>query len=150
MNLARLKPDVPKCWLFTASGLMWSAVGLAMCAVAVGWLTSAGMVRPAGHGSAGLILAVAASRWPFGAIAAKNIRRLRQLPDRGCFFAFQAWKSYLLIALMIALGAGLRHAPVPREWLSVVYIGIGGALLIASRRYYGHLSRMLRAARRRP
>lgn len=149
VNLARLKPAVPKCWLFAASGLMWSAVGLGMCAVGVGWLGSVGMVRAAGFGAAGLVLALAAVRWPFGAVAAKNIRRLRQLPDRGCVFAFQAWQSYLLVALMIGLGAGLRHAPVSREVLSVLYIGIGGALLTASRRYYGHLSRLRHAARRR-
>ena len=150
MSLSRFKPDVPKCWLFAACGVMWSLVGLMMCATGVGWLSSAGLARGAGFGAAGLIVAAAALRWGFGGIAARNIRRLRRLPNRGCFFAFQAWKSYLLIAVMIALGAGLRHSPVPKDALAIVYIGIGGALLLSSGRYYRHLIRLIRIGDRRP
>ncbi len=45
MTLSHLKPTVPKCWLFAASGVMWSAVGIMMCATAIGWLTDGGMGR---------------------------------------------------------------------------------------------------------
>ena len=103
MTVSRLKPDVPKCWLFAASGVMWSVVGLVMCATGAGWLIGIGVARAIGFELAGLALAVVAFRWGFGSIARKNIRRLRQLPDRGCFFAFQAWKSYLIIGVMIVI-----------------------------------------------
>ena len=104
MTLSHLKPTVPKCWLFAASGVMWSAVGIMMCATGIGWLAAGGLVRGMGFELAGLILAMLFFRWWFGSLAQKNIRRLRRLPDRGCFFAFQAWKSYLIIMVMIALG----------------------------------------------
>jgi hypothetical protein len=149
MTFARLKPNVPKCWLFAASGVMWSVVGLFMCATGAGWLAGKEVLPMVGFEMAGIALAVAASRTGFGRIARKNIHRLRQLPQQGCFFAFQAWTSYLIIAVMIALGVALRHSPVPKPWLAIVYTGIGGALFLASFSYYRHLLRLMRAARRR-
>ena len=149
MTVDRLKPDVPKCWLFAASGVMWSVVGLVMCATGAGWLDGQDIMGMVGIELAGVAVALATLRWGFGRIARKNIRRLRQLPERGCFFAFQAWTSYLIIAVMIALGVALRHSPVPKPWLAIVYTGIGGALFLASFSYYRHLLRLMRAIRRR-
>ena len=148
MTFSRLKPDVPKCWLFAACGVMWSGVGVGMCVMGGGWLALGDPFRGAGLGLAGLVAALAAARWGFGAIAEKNIRRLRRLPSRGCFFAFQAWKSYLLVAFMVALGAGLRQSPVSKQVLAVAYIGVGGALLLSSVGYYRHLRRLFRIAGR--
>ena len=51
-------------------------------------------------------------------------------------FSFQAWKSYLLVAFMIALGITLRHSALPRPILAGVYLAIGGALFLSSLRYY--------------
>jgi hypothetical protein len=148
MILARLKPDVPKCWLFAACGVMWSVVGLSMCLAAMNWLRAESLIQGAGLELAGLVVAAAALQWSFSGIARRNIRRLRQLSDKGCFFAFQAWKSYLIIAFMIVLGMALRHSPIPRSALAVVYTGIGGALFLASFHYYRHLLRLLRTANR--
>ena len=149
MTVDRFKPDVPKCWLFATSGVMWSVVGLIMCTTAASWLAVQDIVRLISFEVAGVALAVAAFRWGFGRIARKNIRRLRQLPDRGCFFAFQAWTSYLIIALMIVLGVALRQSPIPKAWLAIVYTGVGGALFLASFSYYRHLLRLMRVIRRR-
>jgi len=149
MIAARLKPEVPKCWLFTVCGVMWSGVGLLMCITGIGWLAGESIVRASALGLAGIACALAAFRWVFGGIARKNIRRLRRLPGKGCFFAFQAWKSYLIIAVMIALCMSLRRSPIPKTVLSIVYTGIGGALLLASYFYYRHLMRLFRTARRR-
>ncbi|MCB2148573.1 MAG: hypothetical protein KQI81_18990 [Deltaproteobacteria bacterium] len=149
MTLSHLKPTVPKCWLFAASGAMWSAVGIMMCATGIGWLANSGLVRGMGFELAGLVLAMLFFRWWFGSIAHKNIRRLRRLPDRGCFFAFQAWKSYLIIMVMIVLGITLRHSSIPKHVLAVVYTAIGGALILGSFYYYRHLARLMRTASRR-
>lgn len=149
MTFSRLKPTVPKCWLFAASGVMWSAVGLMMCVTGLGWLAGEGFLRGAAFELAGLVLAFLAVRRGFGGIAQKNIQRLRLLPDQGCFFAFQAWKSYLVIVIMIALGNVLGHMPIPKIYLAVVYTAIGGALFIASFHYYRHLARLMRTTTRR-
>jgi hypothetical protein len=149
MILARLKPDVPKCWLFAACGVLWSVVGLSMCVAAASWSCAEGVVRGVGLEMAGLVVAAAALQWGFGGIARRNIRRLRRLPDKGCVFAFQAWKSYLVIGFMIVLGIAMRRSPMPRAVLAIVYTGIGGALFLASFHYYRHLLRLLRTASRR-
>ena len=145
---SRLKPEVPKCWLFTVCGMMWGGVGLLMCLTGMGWLAGEAPARMAAFGLAGIACALAAFHWIFGGIARKNIVRLRQLPEKGCFFAFQAWQSYLIVAFMIALGIILRRSPIPKSALSVIYIAIGGALLLASFFYYRHLMRLFRTSRR--
>ena len=149
MIAARMKPEVPKCWLFAVCGVMWSGVGLMMCVTGARWLASQGIVRAGTFELAGITVALIAFRLLFGSIARKNIQRLRRLPQKGCFFAFQAWKSYLIIAFMIALGVSLRHSPVPKTMLSVVYTGIGGALGLSSGLYYRYLTRLFRATSRR-
>jgi hypothetical protein len=97
----------------------------------------------------GAILALVSTLWGFGRIAGRNIRRLRQLPDQRCLFAFQAWKSYLIILFMIGLGIGMRQSSLPKEVLAVVYLAVGGALLLSSTLYYGYLARLLRIHVRR-
>lgn len=149
MTLEHFKPAVPKCWLFAVSGMMWSAVGLMLGITAIGWLIPEGWLKGVGWSAAGLIPTLLVLRQRFARLARTNIHRLRKLPERGCFFAFQAWKSYLLIAFMIALGSTLRHLPIQRHYLAVVYTAIGGALFLGSFPYYAHLMRLVRIARRR-
>lgn len=139
MTLTQFKPAVPKCWLFVASGVIWSAVGLMLGITAIRWLIPEGLLRGAGFGLAGLILTVGFFRKRFSHLAQQNIHRLRKLPERGCFFAFQAWKSYLIILIMITLGSTLRHLPIQRPILAVVYMAIGAALFLGSFPYYRHL-----------
>lgn len=148
-NVFTFKPAVPRCWLFVASGGLWSTVGVMMCVSGAGWVDQHGWVRGAGFMLAGFILALIAARWGFSGQAEKNIRRLRRLPEQGCFFAFQAWRSYFMILGMVILGAALRQSPVPKTILAVLYTAIGGALVIGSHHYYRHLARLIRAGARR-
>jgi hypothetical protein len=121
--------------------LTWSIVGILLCRSAYGWL-----VPVSRHGFvffeiAGVLMALAAYQLCFSRIARKNVARLSLLKEKTCIFAFQKWKSYLLIAVMVALGIALRSIPVPKPYLAVVYIAIGGALFLASLQYYGCLWR---------
>jgi len=56
-----------------------------------------------------------------------------------CVFSFMPWKSYLIITIMMATGFLLRNSPVPKLYLSVIYAGIGGALILSSLRYLRYL-----------
>ena len=87
----------------------------------------------------GGVLSLVVFYFGFSNVAKKNIERLSQFQDKVCFFAFQAWKSYLIIAVMAAMGAFLRHSPIPKQYLAVIYLAIGGALILSSFRYYVHL-----------
>ena len=92
--------------------------------------------RIVGHVFVGLVFAVAAHRYPFSKIALKNIDRLCLMADKCCIFAFQAWRSYLIVIFMMLLGITLRYSPVPRHFLAVIYATIGGALFLSSFHFY--------------
>lgn len=148
-TLRRLKPAVPKCWLFAIGGLLWSSVGVMLIATAIHWLIPLGPAKGILHGMVGLTVAVIFLRQRFGRMALRNIGRLSGLPDRGCVFAFQNWRSYLTIVFMMALGYTLRHLPFPRPLLAVIYTAIGGALVLGSFHYHRRLLRLSRIIRNR-
>lgn len=139
MLFSKLKPAAPIYWLIAAAGFTWSAVGILLCRLAYGWLDTLVFRAALLSGAAGVIGAVVAYHFVFSAIAHKNIGRLSLFPEKACFFAFQAWKSYFIIVVMVALGAILRHSPIPKQYLAALYLTIGGALLLSSLHYYVRL-----------
>jgi len=143
MTLESLKPAVSKTWLIALAGLLWSATGLMLCRLAYHWLAVIHWKWVPSLELLGIALALIAHRFCFSKIAQKNIARLSLLTEKTCLFAFQRWKSYVLIGLMITLGMGLRISSIPRPYLATLYTTIGGALFMASLQYYGCLWRII-------
>ena len=143
MTLKSLKPAASKTWLIVLAGLMWSLVGLMLCRLAYHWLAVARWTWVAPLELLGIVLALIAYQFCFSRMAQKNIARLSLLTEKTCIFAFQRWKSYILIGLMITIGIALRNLPIPRPYLAVLYTSIGGALFLASLQYYGYLWRLI-------
>jgi hypothetical protein len=139
MVFSKLKPAVPRNWLIITAGVMWTAVGVILCLMAYHWLTTVVLKWSILFGVTGLLLALVVNYFGFSKIARNNIDRLFQFDDKVCFFAFQAWKSYLIIAFMAAMGAFLRHSSIPKQFLAVIYLAIGGALILSSLHYYVRL-----------
>lgn len=136
ISMIKLKPSVSKNWLLLAAGLMWSGVGIMLCRLAWKWLYAVPGLWEAVYGGCGLAAAVVIYYFGFSKIAKKNIQRLCLYPDKACFFAFQAWKSYLIIVVMIFMGITLRHSSIQKQYLAVMYMAIGGALFLSSFHYY--------------
>ena len=136
MALANMKPAVSKYWLIALAGLMWSAVGVMLGRLAYIWLAAVDWDRALLLGSLGIISALVAYRYGFSKIALKNIDRLCLLSDKCCIFAFQAWRSYLIVIFMIMLGIVFRSSQMPRHFLAVIYATIGGALFLSSFHFY--------------
>lgn len=135
-----LNPAVPRRWLQIVAGLTWTGVGLMLGRWAAVWLPE--YSRPTEIITAVVGLGLAALVSVFSSIMArKNITRIEQLPQKACLFAFQQWSSYPLVLFMITLGLLLRHSDLPRNLLAILYLGIGGGLMLASRHYYGTLAR---------
>lgn len=138
-NSSAFKLPVHRGWLLVLAGLVWSGVGLGLCKMAWLWLAA----LPAGARSLRLLVglsgAMAAWRFAFASIAGNNIERIGGLSEKQSLFAFQTPRSYFLVIFMIGLGLALRHSPVPKPWLAVVYTTIGGALVLASAQYYRQL-----------
>jgi len=141
MFLLKFKPAVPKTWLILIAGVLWSLVGIMLLRLSVLWLMEADAAGGVLCILAGFVLAVLFYRGILLKIALKNIERICEYTQKGCLFAFQPWRSYLLIIVMISLGFILRHSSIPKMYLSSVYIAVGGGLLAASLRYYVHLIR---------
>ena len=83
----------------------------------------------------GAVFALLIHHLGFLKIADKNLNRILVMRGKSCLFAFIPWKSYLLIAIMITMGAVLRHSIIPKHYLAVLYIAIGLALVLSSARY---------------
>lgn len=139
MESAAFKPAVPKKWLVAIAGVLWSAVGIGLCRLAVKWLWVLNLPKALAFAGVGVTVAVVVNIFMFSRIANKNIARIDCYSNKGCVFAFQAWRSYLIILVMIAMGIFLRHSAFPRPYLALLYSSMGGALFLASFRYYAFL-----------
>jgi hypothetical protein len=139
-----LTPAVDKRWLLLLAGLMWSGVGLMLATLAYGWLRPVELGEALWKALAGLLLALTIYRFGFSKFADRNIHRINNyLKEKFCIFAFQEWTSYPLVVVMVSMGIGLRKfSPIPKPWLAILYIGIGGSLFFASSHYYLNLNKV--------
>lgn len=65
--------------------------------------------------------------------AGKIVERIFQRSEGSCLFGFLSVRSWVLIALMIAMGRLLRASPLSRSLVWSVYVAIGAALFASSR-----------------
>ncbi len=127
--------------LILLAGVVWTVTGLALMLAALVWLRSfhpAQDIALAGGAAAGFII----YRFGFSRLAGANLARIRsQSPgkERVCVFAFQNWRSYLIIVFMMTLGYTLRHSPLPKIFIAPIYAAIGLGLALSSLRYYAAL-----------
>ncbi len=148
-SLEKYEPAVHKGWLTLLSGLMWSGVGIMLCSLAYGWLVPEPIGRAVPLALGGLAAALVIYRFGFSKLADKNNDRIASYDrDKVCIFAFQAWKSYVIVIIMMALGITLRQSALPKPYLAVLYAGIGGGLFLSSLHYYGSLLDWYRSPRR--
>lgn len=140
--LESVKPALPRPWLVGLAGLTWTGVGIFLCRLAASWLAPLAGLHLVWRVLLGLTLAGVIAAFGFSRLAGENLQRIHSLPEQACIFAFQEWKSYPLVVVMIGLGIALRNSPLPKSLLAILYIGIGGGLLLASLRYYRALPQL--------
>lgn len=134
LKLNRMKPAVGKSALMLAAGIVWIAAGIILISFAYTWLhhVPAHALLFAGGG---VLLALMIHHFGFLRVVDKNLTRILPIEGKRCLFAFMSWKSYILVAVMMAMGITLRHSPLPKQYLAIVYLGIGLALILSSVRY---------------
>ena len=131
------KPAVHKHYLLIISGLIWSGVGVLLVRIAFRWIPAFTPQEKILVLAGGILLGLAIAFFGFSIVVRKNIRRIFGYQEAVCVFAFQEWKSYVLIAVMMSMGIFLRNTTlIPRQWVSPVYVGIGLAMFIDSYLYY--------------
>jgi hypothetical protein len=129
-------PAVARHWLLLFAGLLWSVVGATLCITACFWLSHHDWPQSGMWAMSGVSLGACVYRLIFSSIARKNIRRIAEQPERVCLFAFQTWRSYLLIVFMAILGFVLRQSHLSRPILAAIYLTVGTGLLLSSTLYY--------------
>jgi hypothetical protein len=132
----KLNPAVDKKFLILLAGIVWCGVGIMLILFAVSWLS-----HYQGRGTflfylAGFLAAMPIHHFGFLKLADKNLRRLLPIIEKKCIFSFITWKSYLIIIIMVSMGIALRHSRIPKEYLSVLYNGIGLGLFLSGIRYF--------------
>ena len=131
----KCKPEVPRRVLPLIAGFMWCGVGTMLSVMAFRWLSDySGNVWL--FAVSGAAFAFIMRRFSFLKIAEKNLDRIAVVPTWRCIFSFISWRSWLLVAFMITLGITLRQSPMPKEYLAVIYMGIGLGLLLSGIRYF--------------
>lgn len=136
--LSKLKPGLPKGWLLFFAGAMWVDAGSLLISYTFVWLENLKVITQIGFVATGVILALTIYKFGFSKLGEKNIKRIMNIEsDRPCVFAFQQWSSYPVVIFMISLGIFLRkYSPIPKMYLAILYIGIGGSLFLASFQYF--------------
>jgi hypothetical protein len=129
------KPAVTNYLLLFIAGVVWFLVGCMLMSLAVSWLSRTSHINLYPLVIAGVTSALLIHHYGFLKIADKNLKRILRMQDKSCIFAFIPWKSYLIIAVMVLMGAVLRHSVIPKHYLAVLYIAIGLALTLSSVRY---------------
>jgi hypothetical protein len=134
--ILRLKPAVPRHYIYALAGMLWTVAGALLCIRAFIWLEVFPFATKFALESVSVVLAIATYFLMFSSLVEKNVNRIRKLPDRACMFAFTAWRGYFMIALMMAIGITLRSTSIQKYYLSIPYSAMGGTLLIGSIGFY--------------
>lgn len=137
--MEKWKPGVPKSALLFIAGIMWIMVGIMLNGLAYSWLSTERQDYALLASIIGFVCSLVIHHFGFLRIVDRNLDRILSMEGRRCIFSFMPWKSYILIIIMIVTGLLLRHSPIPRLYLSVLYIGIGTALILSSIRYLRYL-----------
>ncbi len=122
-------------YLVLVAGLMWCGVGIMLMTFAGIWL-----LRYNGNGvylflAGGILAGIPIHLFGFSRLAGKNIGRLMEITGKRSIFSFITIKSYFTIIFMVALGITLRHSSIPKQYLSIVYNGIGTGLFLSGLKY---------------
>ena len=136
MNAERFKPTADKKVLVFLAGLMWCGVGIMLISLAVTWLTVYEGPGKLIFYLCGFFTAMPIHHFGFLKIADINLSRLLPLTEKKCVFSFMTWRSYIIVLIMVSMGIALRHTAIPKQYLSILYIGIGLALFLSGIRYF--------------
>jgi len=137
--LKKISPAVEKPILVVLAGILWFGVGIMLITMAAIWLREFDNSYSAWFALSGMLAGLIIHHFGFLRIVDKNLGRIKRIDGKYCAFGFMPWKSYILIATMMTMGIILRHSELPKEYLSVVYLGIGLALVLSSARYFHNI-----------
>lgn len=139
LQMEKWKPGVHKSALLLIAGITWVGIGLVLDGWSYSWLKNENPSFLFLISIIGFVLALIIHHFGFLRIVDKNLGRIMPMEGKQCIFSFMPWKSYGLILIMVFIGYILRHSPIPKLYLAILYSGIGTALILSSVRYLRYL-----------
>jgi len=136
MEIKKFTPAVDKRILILLAGIIWCGAGIMLVSFAIIWLSPYNGREQGLYYALGFLTVMPIHHLGFLKIAEKNSRRLLPFTEKRCAFSFMAWKSYIIVLIMVSMGIALRHSALPKNYLSVLYNGIGLALFLSGIRYF--------------
>jgi len=129
-RVGRWAPRATRRVRLAIASTMWTVVGLGLTVAGVHF------TRVGGGSWVWLLPALAVGalkgRFVLARRAEANARRIEASDERICVGAIFSWPMWGLVLFFMGLGAALRHSPLPRFWLGLVYVAVGSALAAAS------------------
>lgn len=141
MKISDFNPAVDKKILVFLAGFMWCGIGILLISFAISWLSH--YQHTLIFYFVGFFLALPIHFFGFQNIADKNLKRLLPLTSKRCVFSFMTWRSYIIVLIMVSMGSALRHSAIPKNYLSILYNGIGFALFLSGSKYFRFFFRLL-------
>ncbi|MBI9035490.1 MAG: hypothetical protein JEZ03_13570 [Bacteroidales bacterium] len=135
INLEKIKPGIPKVYLYFLAGSIWAYAGI--------MLMYRGM-----HGTSIIetpittlallpVLGGIFYWFMFRRISSRYINRIELMSQsRPCAFAFFSYRSYMMMALMISTGILMGTIPSLGKYYSLFLIVMGIPLFISSLRFF--------------
>jgi len=110
---------------------LWTIVGCCLAGFGSKWLIEAGLpwLIPVA-----IVPGLAKAIFVLEKTAMKGVARIKERGDGRCIGGFLSIKSWLLVLLMMAGGRLLRAGWLPMSLLGFVYVTVGVALVVGSRK----------------
>ncbi|MGQ3684672.1 MAG: hypothetical protein ACUBOA_06660 [Candidatus Loosdrechtia sp.] len=136
-KLRKLKPAIPKKWLFYVATFVWGIVSYRILSIGLADIyenPSYSMI----YIPAGLILSLPFFKYFFLRITNRHIGRILQVKsERPCLFSFFDIKGYLIMSFMIVLGiTAHKISAIPHRYLGVFYISLGLSLFFSALHFF--------------
>ena len=113
------------------AGFTWISIGILLLIFTFTWLWRETLLTIIAHSGLGIFLSLFIYKFGFIKIEKKNLNRIMAFEGKKCVFAFLSWKSYLIVPVMITMGSTLRNSSIPKEYLAIMYLAMGLALLLS-------------------
>jgi len=124
-------PRVSKTVHLFIAPFIWTVIGAVLMIRGAGWAearTSGWLVLVA------LAAGTAKAVFVLDKAAAKNTRRILGFSKKKCLGAVYSWKTWLLVIVMMGSGIAMRKLTHPGMIIGTLYMAIGWALFLSSRK----------------
>ncbi|HQL55683.1 MAG TPA: hypothetical protein PLQ87_13315 [Phycisphaerae bacterium] len=130
------KPAAPARVHLLLAAMLWSVVGALLAFFGGRWLLASSAPYGALLLLPAVVIGLLKARFVLDRTAARIVTRIRARGDGRCVGGFLSLPTWGFVALMSLFGYLLRHSHVPRMIVGFIYVAIGVALLVASRRIW--------------